>query len=108
MRREEEHDDSDDVQPDNAVEATETQDTAADVDQIPEDNEAADTDDDDQMEPDEDSPNTDGQDDGAELVVHSLTDDGEIVRHDGPQPTAEDDDTQPISWKVVQENLHKD
>ena len=105
---EEEHDDSDDVQPDNAVEATETQDTAADVDQIPEDNEAADTDDDDQMEPDEDSPNTDGQDDGAELVVHSLTDDGEIVRDDGPQPTAEDDDTQPISWKVVQENLHKD
>src|SRR5699024_10807287 len=54
---EEEHDGCDDVQPDNAVEATETQDTVADVDQIPEGNEAADTDDDDQMEPDEDSPN---------------------------------------------------
>ena len=40
----------------------------------------------------------------AQLVVHELTEDDEIV----PQQAAEDDDTQPISWKVVRENLDRD
>lgn len=44
----------------------------------------------------------------TELVVHSLTEDDEIVAHDEAQDTVEDEDTQPISWKVVRENLNKD
>lgn len=52
-------------------------------------------------------------DDGEEaadtqLVVHSLTEDDEIVAHDETTDTVEDEDTQPISWKVVRENLNKD
>lgn len=45
------------------------------------------------------------EDDGTTLVVHSLSDEDEIVRHVEPaQPAAPDVDTQPISWKTVQEN----
>ena len=40
----------------------------------------------------------------AHLVVHELSDDDEIV----PAETVEDEDTQPISWKVVRENLDRD
>lgn len=40
----------------------------------------------------------------AELVVHELSEDDELV----PQEVPEDDDTQPISWKVVRENLERD
>lgn len=46
------------------------------------------------------------EEDGAELVVHSLSDEDELVRHDAEdQGPAADDDTQPISWKMVRENL---
>ena len=54
------------------------------------------------------APSAARDDNGAELVVHSLSEDGELIPHEAPQSTAEDDDTQPISWKVVQENLRKD
>ncbi|MDN6411164.1 MAG: hypothetical protein L0K07_07285 [Yaniella sp.] len=46
------------------------------------------------------------EDDGTTLVVHSLSDEDEIVPHDeAAQAAAPDVDTQPISWKVVRENL---
>ncbi len=57
---------------------------------------------------DEPAASADNANDGAELVVHSLSEDGELIPHDVPQATAADDDTQPISWQVVQENLRKD
>ncbi|GAA4474393.1 phosphotransferase [Enteractinococcus fodinae] len=40
----------------------------------------------------------------AQLIVHKLTEDDEVV----PQEVAEDEDTQPISWKVVRQNLERD
>ena len=40
----------------------------------------------------------------AQLIVHELTEDDEVV----PQEVAEDEDTQPISWKVVRQNLERD
>lgn len=47
------------------------------------------------------------EDDGTTLVLHSLSDDDEIVPHDETaQPSTPNDDTQPISWKVVRENLN--
>ena len=47
------------------------------------------------------------EDDGTTLVVHSLSDEDKIVRHDEPtQPAATDVDTQPISWKTVKNNLN--
>src|SRR5690625_3470631 len=46
------------------------------------------------------------EDDGTILVVHSLSDEDEIVPHDeAAQSAAPDVDTQPISWEVVRENL---
>ena len=49
------------------------------------------------------------EEDGAELLVHSLSDDNQIVPHEPtPQASAEDEDTQPISWAVVRENLNAD
>lgn len=56
----------------------------------------------------EDTPPVDHEVGGAELVVHSLSEDDKIIRHDVPQSAPEDEDTQPISWKVVQENLRRD
>lgn len=48
------------------------------------------------------------EEDGAELAVHSLSDEDEVVPHDDAQDQAPmpEDDTQPISWKVVRENLN--
>lgn len=46
---------------------------------------------------------------GAELVVHSLAENDELVRHDrGPSPAPADEDTQPISWAAVRENVDED
>lgn len=44
----------------------------------------------------------------AQLVVHALSDDGELVPYQEHQAPVEDEDTQPISWKVVRENLEQD
>ena len=90
------------------LESSESQDSDSELEQAPADSDEPQTDDEDPMESVEDASTADDNNDGAELVVHSLSDDGRIVRHDAPHPRAEDDDTQPISWKVVQENLRKD
>lgn len=42
----------------------------------------------------------------AQLIVHELTEDDEVVPQE--QEVAEDEDTQPISWKVVRQNLERD
>ncbi|HEY4556860.1 MAG TPA: hypothetical protein VIG82_01560, partial [Enteractinococcus sp.] len=45
----------------------------------------------------------------AKLIVHSLSEDGELVPEgEARQEAAEDEDTQPISWEMVRENLEKD
>ena len=44
----------------------------------------------------------------AQLVVHALSDDGELVPYQEYQAPVEDEDTQPISWKVVRQNLEQD
>lgn len=49
------------------------------------------------------------EEDGAELLVHSLSDDNQIVPEEPTtQDSAEDEDTQPISWAAVRENLNAD
>jgi len=49
------------------------------------------------------------EEDGAELLVHSLGDDNQIIPHQPTtQASAEDEDTQPISWQDVRENLDAD
>lgn len=60
-------------------------------------------------EEDDDPQPSETDDDGAELAVHSLSDDDEVVSHDdaADQEYAEDA-TQPISWKAVRENLKSD
>jgi len=47
----------------------------------------------------------DAEEHAAELKVHELSEEGELI----PQtPPAEDEDTQPISWEVVRDNLKRD
>lgn len=60
---------------------------------------------DDESQPD--SPDATDEDMAeAQLVVHTLTEDGHIVPEDTSQEP--DEDTQPISWEVVNEQLRKD
>ena len=56
-------------------------------------------------DPDDHTPMAAETEDSTELRVHTLSDDGDLVPHDEAEAPPEDDDTQPISWKTVRENL---
>ena len=59
-------------------------------------------------EPQESQKGSSPADHHAQLVVHALSDDGELVPYQEHQAPVEDEDTQPISWKMVRQNLDQD
>ncbi|GAA4112350.1 phosphotransferase [Enteractinococcus coprophilus] len=101
-------DDTETAQAQLTVEPDATQDTESASTEIPEESAETVSGPDQPDDAVEHTPQTAREDSGAELIVHSLSEDDQIIRHDVPQPAAEDEDTQPISWKVVQENLRRD
>lgn len=54
--------------------------------------------------PDPAGVSADAEEHRAQLIVHELSEDDEVV----PHQEVEDQDTQPISWQAVRQNLERD